>query len=569
MQFLLEISGDNPPGELLELFVLKPEIGLHLSGKDYEFISWGDPICSDTFRAELPVKRSVDFIINNLYGHYYYILYDRNTRQFLAGNSLFSILPLYYIFNNGRLLLSDNAFSLGRYTGRTTVSKRFLLKSVLFNYPLFNQSVVDGVLLLPSNSGMIIDKSGAKIIRHTSIEDLFGRKPLPLKSSAGPMTDIFLQLVKKYLPEEYYFTALTGGFDGRTLTAAGRYHEKSFSCYCFGTSESRDLTLASAIASKAGIPFFAIDLNDTYLKNHSLEAGKDFIIRSSGTGTFTRAHYLFAARQLAVKTRYLITGNFGSEIFRAVHIPGVMISPNLYSVFSSANPAEAYQKLRSDPAMNWLNQEEMSSVQADLQSDIASLPCFTAKYGNLSRNKQFYVFVFEELFRKYFGAEMINLYGFIKNRTPFLDIDFLKELLTTEFAGIHSGFFEENPFKRYKGQVLYAYIIREAFPQLGKIFTDKGYKPDDLISASGMPRIVTGYIHKRLKRRGSSDDPCGVKKAWNINHSFYENLPVNDALFNRKKIISEKNSGFTIEKAKLFSLIYIDNYMNKLLQPDG
>ena len=569
MQFLLDISADNSPGGLPGLFVLKPEISLHLSGNDYEFISWGDPICTNTFREQLHVKRCIDFIINNLYGHYYYIFYDRNNRQFLIGNSLFSILPLYYIFNNDRLILSDNAFSLGRYTSRTTFSKRFLLESALFNYPLFNQSVIDGISLLPSNSGMIIDKSGVKITKHTSIEDLFGRKPLPLKSSAGPMTDIFLQAIKKYLPEENYFTALTGGFDGRTLTAAGRYHEKSFSCYCFGTSVSRDLKLAYEVASKADIPFFAINLDDVYFRDHSLVEGKNFIINSSGTGTFTRAHYLFAAGQLAGKTRYLVTGNFGSEIFRAVHVPGVVISPNLYSVFSSASTAEACQRLWSSSVMKWLNQAEMSSEKRDLENDIAGLPCFKAKYKDLSRNMQFYIFVFEELFRKYFGAEMISQRGLLNNRTPFLDIDFLKELLATEFAGIHSGFFEENPFKRYKGQLLYAYIIRKAFPPLGKILTDKGYKPDDLISASGMPRIVTGYIRKQLKKRRNSYDPYGVKKVWDINHLFYESLQVNDAFFNREKIISDKNSGFTLEKAKLYSMIYIDNYMNNQLQQDG
>jgi len=371
------------------------------------------------------------------------------------------------------------------------------------------------------------------------------------------------------LPEENYFTALTGGFDGRTLTAAGRYHERSFSCYCFGTSASRDLKIAYEVASKADIPFLAIDLDDVYLRDHSLDDGKNFIISSSGTGTFTRAHYLFAGRLLAGKTRYLVTGNFGSEIFRAVHAPGVVISPNLYSVFSSENPAEACQTLWSSSAMEWLNLAEMSSEKQYIENDIAGLPCFRAEYKNLSRNMQFYIFVFEELFRKYFGAEMINQMGILKNRTPFLDIDFLKELLATEFAGIHSGFFEENPFKRYKGQVLYAHIIRKAFPQLGKTLTDKDYKPDDLISASGMPRIVAGYMRKQFKKRSNSYDPYGVKKAWYINRPYYESLSVDDALFNGEKIISEKNSGFNNERAKLYSMIYVDNYLNKLLQTDG
>ena len=569
MQFLLDISIDKLPGGLSELFILKSEINLHLSGDDYEFISWGDPICTDTFRIRLHSERSIEFIVNHLSGHYYYIFYDMNNHQFLIGNSLFSILPIYYYNSNNRLILSDNAFSLGRHMGMTTLSKRFVLESQLFNYPLFNHSVIDGISLLPSNSGMVFDRSGVKIIKHTSIEKLFCQNPLPLKKSVGRLTESFLEVIKKYLPEENYFTALTGGFDGRTLTAAGRYHGKSFTCYCFGTTASDDLKLASEIAFKAGIPFLPIELGNDYLRSYSLDAGKEFIIRSSGTGTFARAHYIFSVRQLADRTKYLVTGNFGSEIFRAVHVPGVIISPDLYALFMSENPEQAYQKLLSSTRMKYLNQAELGSVLADLKSDIACLPCFNSQYGYLTRNQQFYIFVFEELFRKYFGAEMISQAGYLNNRTPFLDIDFLKQLMETEFAGIHSGFFEENPFKRYKGQVLYANIIRKAFPQLGKMLTDKGYKPDDLISVTGKSRIIAGYMGKRLKRKAGIGDPNGVRSAWELNRSHYENLPVKNNLFKIKNITDDSNSGLTDNKAKIFSLIYSDNYLDKLMQTDG
>lgn len=569
MQFLIDISAENQPEDLAKLFILMPEISLHLSEINYEFVSWGDPICTDTFRTGLHSKRSIEFIVNNLSGHYYYIFYDRNNHQFLIGNSFFSILPIYFYNCNNRLILSDNAFSLGRHIGMTSLSKRFVLESQLFNYPLFNHSVIDGISLLPSNSGMVFGRNGVKITKHTSIEKLFCQNPLRLKNSVGRLTDSFLGVIKKYLPEENYFTALTGGFDGRTLTAAGRYHGRSFTCYCFGTTASNDLKLASEIAAEAGIPFLPIELGNDYIMNYSLDAGKEFIIRSSGTGTFARAHYIFSVRQLAGRTRYLLTGNFGSEIFRAVHVPGVVISPDLYSLFMSENPEQAYQKLLSSTRMKYLNRAELGSVLADLKNDIACLPCFNSQYSYLSRNQQFYVFVFEELFRKYFGAEMISQAGYLINRTPFLDIEFLKQLMETEFAGIHSGFFEENPFKRYKGQVLYAHIIRKAFPQLGKMVTDKGYRPDDLISVTGKPRIIAGYIRKRLKRKADMDDPNGVRSAWELNRPHYESLPVNNDLFKMKDISNDNKSGLTDNKAKIYSLIYSDYYLDKLMKTDG
>ena len=559
----MEVSLIRQAEGLSGLFINKPEISLQLSGDDHEFLAWGDPISNEKFRQGLQKHRSIDFIVNNLYGHYCFMFFDKRTQELLIGNSLFSILPLYYHINNERVIFSDNALSLGQYAGCTNLSKRFVLESVLFNYPLFSQSVIEGIYLLPSNSGILISSSGVKTIKHTSIEELFSSASLPRKRNGDRMADVFLDNVWKYLPDEHYFTSLTGGFDGRTLTAAGRYFGKSFSCYCFGTPDSRDLKTASSISSETGIPFVAINLDDNYIKEQSHDDGRSFIISSSGTGTFTRAHYLFASEQLKGKTRYIVTGNFGSEIFRAMHIPGVVISRNLFTIFKSANLQDACKAIRKSPEMNYLNQAEFCSELKELENDIAGLPCFSIKYKDLTRSMQFYIFVFEELFRKYFGAELVSQFGSIKNRTPFIDIDFLRELLTTEFAGIHSKFYEGNPLKRFRGQLLYAQIIRKAFPALGKMITEKGYRPDDLISVAGKFRILRSYTGKQLSRKDNSYDPNGVKAAWVLNQGFYNSLPVNADLFNKQVLLSG-NAGLTDIKAKTYSLIYIDNYLNKL-----
>ncbi len=566
MQFLLDISADNPPNGLPAFFISKPEISLYLSGNDYEFISWGDPICSETFRDELPGTRSIDFIINNLYGHYYYIFYDKNTNEFLVGNSLFSILPLFYYVINNRVILSDNALTLGKHIGRMSISKRFIFESVLFNYPLFNNSVIEGVSLLRSNSFMVISRGGFRIEKHTSIEELFSQHPISVRKSVLRMTDVFLGSVDKYLPEEHYFTALTGGLDGRTLTAAGKYYKRPFSCYCFGTTDSRDLEIAGLVASQTGIPFVSIKLDREYIQKKSFEAGRRFIINSSGMGTFTRAHYCFASEKLEEETRYLVTGNFGSEILRAMHIPGVVISPDLHDLFCARNLDEAFQSIYRSMAVNYLNLREYKQECEEFKEELSSLPCFNQNYKSLSKNKQFYVFVYEELFRKYFGAEMVNHFSIIKKRTPFLDIDFLRELFNTEFAGIHSEFFEHNPVKRYKGQLLYANIIQSACQSLGEIDTDKGYKPSDLLETFGKTRIIKGYIKKQFARKNRSYDPYGVKEIWQVNQMKYQDLPVNECLFNKQKLLAEQSTGLTNTKAKIYSLIYLDNILNNTIK---
>ena len=367
---------------------------------------------------------------------------------------------------------------------------------VLFNYPLFNRSILEGIYLAPSNSYFIISNAGSRIVKHTQIEDYFSSSPVPWRRSVFEMRDIFIKEVKKYLPDKHYVHSLTGGFDGRTLVSAGLFYKKDFSCYSFGSTTSKDVQIASQLSLKAGIPFIDIRLNNKYAGEKSLECGLEFIRQSSGTANFARAHYLFAAKQIAGKTEYVVTGNFGSEIFRAAHSPGVVVGPNIFELFNTQIPEDGFQIIGNSKEFRYLNNEAFKSEWDGLKEDLIKLPCYNPRYKNLTQNQRFYVFVFEEIFRKYFGAEMVNQFGYINNRTPFLDIDFMKAVFKTGLAGIHSGFFEHNPIKRYKGQVLYAHIMRQTYPPFGRMMTDKGYRPDDLLSFAGNFKIFNGYVKK-------------------------------------------------------------------------
>ncbi|MBE0674539.1 MAG: hypothetical protein IH591_07760, partial [Bacteroidales bacterium] len=113
----------------------------------------------------------------------------------------------------------------------------------------------------------------------------------------------------------------------------------------------------------------------------------------------------------------------------------------------------------------------------------------------------------------------------------------------------------------YKGQVVYAHIIRRANPGLGMMKTTKGYSPDDLISTAGKLRILRAYLSKRLTRKDWRYDPNGVHGAWSLNRSFYEGLALDDALFDIEKVSADKTGRLTDARAKLYSLVFADNYL--------
>ena len=557
IEFILDIPFKKQLTGLINLFVIEPAIELHFKDPDYEFIVWGDPIYDSYFKDRLRKDPNPEFILNNLFGHYYYILLNEITAEIIIGNSMFSILPLYYFQNNDKIAFSENAANLGSYLNLNKISQRFIIETVLFNYPLFDKSINKDIKLLPSNSYLKISGSEVNIIKHTDIERYFSNYPKPWKKSLNNMRDSFLEISNKYFPDEKYVHALTGGFDGRTLVSAGLYHKKAFSCYSFGSADSKDTQISSQLALKAGIPFVKVALDDKYTSESSLNCGREFITNSSGNATFARAHYLYAAKALSNDYNYILTGNFGSEIFRAAHNAGTVISQNLYSLFNSNNPAEGIEAIENSEEFRYLNLSNDNGSWEAIKEDILNLPCYNQSYSSLTKNQRFYVFVFEEIFRKYFGAEMVNQFRYIKNRTPFLDIDFLKAIFKTELAGIHSDFFEHNPLKRYKGQVLYAHIIKKTYPEFGKMLTDKGYRPDDLINPLGKLNIAKGYIKKVIRKSSPDFDPYAVSKAWEYNKDFWLSTPISGDLFDLNMIKSVPKEILF----KILSLSYIIDFL--------
>ena len=69
---------------------------------------------------------------------------------------------------------------------------------------------------------------------------------------------------------------------------------------------------------------------------------------------------------LAGRSKYMISGNFGSELFRAVHIPGVVISTNLYAVFRSSNPEDALRILKRSKEAGYINQKNFDQEWQEL-----------------------------------------------------------------------------------------------------------------------------------------------------------------------------------------------------------
>jgi hypothetical protein len=540
LDFLINLNNIQP--ELSSVFITKPTIPfVEKSANDIKLLFWGDPIFEPNFILPKPNNDTESFvksIIQQVQGHYYFLYYNKVSEIFCMGNSLFSILPVYYSLQQNNIWLASSPEIIAEQLSLKEPDKGFILENILFNYPLTNRSPFKGISLLASNHFIIWRNNKPEFKRHTNFDSWFN---LTSDKSKTPdyFADLFLERSALYFPKEKYIHALTGGFDGRTLVSCALHHKKSFETYSFGSADSSDVPVARQLSDYANIKFNEFRLDEEYVKNESLSSGLEFVSNSAGTASFARSHYLYAAKTLSEKTNYLITGNFGSELFRAAHIAGAVITQNLYNICIAKDPTEARVLIENSKEFNFLQKDEFIQEWKELCDELEDLLVFSSEYKKLSLNQKFYIIVFEEVFRKYFGAEMKNQHKYLFNRTPFLDFQFVGEILQSPWAGVYSDFFEHNPLKRFKGQVIYAHIIKKSFPDFSKIPMDKGYCPEDLLSFKGKLKITANHLKKRKNKLHSKPkDPFAVQKSFINNKDAYQKLTENTAFLNNQ-LISE------------------------------
>jgi len=551
INFLIKLNTNNCNGFPEYQFIKFPKNIKNFSEGKNSLILFGDPIFpSNKFKDKI-AEWDVEILLSSIKGHFYFLKLDPINNNFSAGTSMFNILPLYYYEGKSEILISSNPRYIASLLPDVSINKRFILENILFNYQIFNQSCFKDISLLPANHFLLLHNNKISLIQHTAIESYFVRRPIPWRQAVDDLSDLFIESSKYYFPNETYITSLTGGFDGRTLVSCGLHEGKDFSTYCFGKEGSDDIIIARNLSKNAGLYFENISLDDNYIQNESLSNGLEFINGSNGGAGFARAHYLYSAKQLAGKYKFLLTGNFGSELFRTAHIAGIVISQNLYNLFTAYNYGSAIESIASSKEFEWLNKINFKFEWEELKEDIRNLPCFHPHYGGLTKIEQFYKIVFEEVLRKYFGAEMINQYNYIINRTPYLDFEFITNILKTELAGVYSDFLTHNPIKRFKGQVLYAHIIKKTFLSYSEEMTDKGYTPKDLLNLQGKVKITGSFISKRIRKRFiSPPDPFSVRAAFSFNKDFWENLLITPEIFNKQKI--KQNIELGNDKNSLF-----------------
>lgn len=462
-------------------------------------------------------------------GHFYCLYYKKAQRVLYLLTGFAGILPVYYTSLSGKMFVSSHMDHLIASSGiKPQVSHRFVLEKMVFNYPLFQHTVVKDIWMLPTHH--LLQLSGSfRVERYFNPGSLIKSDPTPVRKALPGLSHFFQTRLNRYWPNEPFALSFTGGFDGRTLVSCALREHRDFLTYAFGSSDSQDVDLPARQASRLKIPFSPIYLDQPEYLQQSLDDGLELVARSAGSADMARAHYVHAVKWLARDRRYLLTGNFGSELFRAMHLTGEMTAYPTYLIFAGKDPGWVLGKIKASEDYQLLNQPAFREAVEGLMEDVNGL--HLAGDSNMTMNQRFYMFVLEEVFRKYFGPEIAMQNHYLTNRTPMLDFQFVKELFSTRLAGIYTDYYQHNPVKRKKGQMWYARVIRDTSRPLYRMTTGKGYAPRYLLHPSGNIPLVWNMLRKKIFANGHSDDLFCVKKAFMSNLEEIQKVPVDANFF--------------------------------------
>lgn len=461
-------------------------------GPDERIEFLGDPV----FRERGALPQSIldkeghvdaDKLFDQVPGHYYWFHWRGDALE--CGSSFCAILPVFHRYVSGHTDISSSSFRIARAHRIIADDRGYLLERRLFNYPLFDRTPWTSIRLLPAHSKLVATTDGLKTQRYFAIKDHFGQGDRSSAKDMDELCEAFEQECAVQLPQTGFALSFTGGFDGRTLlSAALKLGRKGYSTYGFGRPGESDIALPEKQARELGVAYSPILLDDRYLKEDALASALAFMELSDHAGNLGRPHYQYAARTLSSSHTHLVTGNFGSELFRALHAPGALMTEHLVSVFGKG---DATWRTAIISAAGPEFAREAAELVGELEVYLAAAP-------RLNASERFYRYVFDELFRKYFGPEIVVQGHFLRNRTPFLSLRFVRALHHTAWAGVHSRLFETSKILRVKGQVFYAEYLRRACPALYRMPTNKGYAPPDVAERWRLPLLAAKFAWKRF-----------------------------------------------------------------------
>lgn len=490
-------------------------------------------------------------------GNFAYILIDRKTSQVELTNSPFGVIPINYAFSEGSLIISSSLSFIKSQLLSITINPAALLQVSMFDTILGNNTLIKEIEQLQYGQRILFAGSAIVNERYYDHTQFFDKKPISRKETITRITETLLQNSRTWPKNKPFLFGLTGGYDCRlNFAQIPGQDQKNIIAYTYGMSKSPEIAIAKKISAKYNLRHEIIDLGDDFEKEY-LQNADEVLKLGDGFTPFMRVNYFYAHRFLSGFAHECITGMYGSELIKPMHVmeDSVTINPPTVKAFFSDDIIKEitnyfYELKNSDDS--YFTDAIFSDNALKQTIEILNSSYITGK-ENLQKEQRIFNFYLNEGMRKFF-MELIRIDKmFVDHIIPYLDIDFVELLLTSMYAGVNNHIFNESIIKRRKGQLLYADAMNKLNSDLNNIPVDRGYKPKYLRSEFGWLYITFGYFFgKKLRKILKGNTTFNTKKWRTMVYEDNQDLLKKESVYFKDNMYRKYRKGYHLNNEHVF-----------------
>jgi hypothetical protein len=385
------------------------------------------------------------------------------------------------------------------------------------------------------------------------VQNLKHDKLLPRKKALVLLGERLKKNVNLYANYAHpVLVSLTGGFDGRANVAMLERDPDTYKCYSYGMPSSKQIRVPQKVADHIEINYDPIYLDSDFLEQYKLLSEQASYF-SNGTAPIGFANKPYAYSILNQYSDTIITGLFGSELLRPLHNNKIQVNDQSFAIFLNKDLREGIKI-----AIDNLKGFSFSNFNPhDCEEDLYRFfkLYYFDKYQGYDPITRFFFFIIQEGLRKYFSQEISIERVFLTTKFPYFDMDVVELTYRTPWAGMYNGFLGESKFKRRKGQLLYAHIMKKYCPKIMEIEMDRGYTAKSLLYPFpfNFLAIALGVIKAKKYMRNAGGNDTFNTEAWadsTLNQiaglkSFHVDINLNDKMLDKSLKMAEQGRYLT------------------------
>lgn len=467
-----------------------------LLGSAYYQLKWDKGAGALSAKDVLELLLDNQDILSKIKGNFTVVLFDKSRNSLSIINDHFGLRPFYYS-NWGEAFYFSNNLSLFKEL-KLEINEPALLERILYSYPLNADTYYKGVSLL--GGGEVIEAMSGTVM----VTQQFNLKEFIFASGDDGFNDEYFiglvnQAVLQRCKNRKIAVSLTGGFDGRCIVSVLLKNNIDFFAYSFGKKHGENTEIPMRLANELNFEYLPIYLDEDFEERFQYYAN-EAIYFSGGQSIVNRANYPYAFDILSRRVRAVITGLLGGEILRPIYLKEDYINHIYYNSFYAQRRQEAEVELYLKKlGLDSFLKKDFIIKNKGLVKERAG-----EKWEEISKVKVLpkgYLYLMYDLiksgFRRYYGTEIALERPYCENLNPLFDYDILSYIFSTNYKTIFRQAFKSSPVSRWRGQVIYAKIMRSNCEPIGRMAVDRGYPPEYLIHP--LKRLLIPYFYYRRK----------------------------------------------------------------------